>query len=66
MSAGGIRSRLKRLGLLDENGVVVEPAPPFVDGWSIEIRSNRVLDQSLVERLSLMLRGAVKVDKCQL
>ncbi len=28
-SAGGIRSRLGRLGLIDQNGDVVEPAPPF-------------------------------------
>jgi hypothetical protein len=28
-SAGGIRARLVRLGLVDENGVVVEPVPPF-------------------------------------
>jgi hypothetical protein len=28
-SVGGIRARLVRLGLIDENGVVVEPIPPF-------------------------------------
>jgi hypothetical protein len=28
-SAGGIRSRLGRLGLIDQNGEVVDPAPPF-------------------------------------
>ncbi len=28
-SAGGIRARLGRLGLIDENGEVVEPPPPF-------------------------------------
>jgi hypothetical protein len=28
-SAGGIRARLRRLGLIDENGEVVEPPPPF-------------------------------------
>jgi hypothetical protein len=29
-SVGGIRSRLVRLGLLDMDGQVVEPVPPFV------------------------------------
>src|SRR5439155_11860956 len=28
-SAGAIRARLRRLGLIDENGEVVEPPPPF-------------------------------------
>ena len=28
-SPGGIRARLRRLGLIDENGEVVEPPPPF-------------------------------------
>jgi hypothetical protein len=28
-SAGGIRARLVRLGVIDENGVVAEPIPPF-------------------------------------
>jgi hypothetical protein len=28
-SAGGIRARLSRLGLIDENGRTVEPLPPF-------------------------------------
>jgi len=28
-STGGIRARLRRLGLIDENGEVVEPPPPF-------------------------------------
>ena len=28
-SAGGIRARLSRLGLIDENGRMVEPLPPF-------------------------------------
>src|SRR5690348_11275153 len=28
-SAGGIRARLRRLGLIDENGETIEPPPPF-------------------------------------
>lgn len=76
---GGITSRLKRLGLIDRNGEIVDPPPPFdipepaksapamdlafavttVDGWQVEIRSNRTLERALIERLSLMLQGAV-------
>jgi hypothetical protein len=89
-SAGGIRARLRRLGLIDETGEVVEPPPPFAvperrrstategqetaegkqsmrlifaataaDGWRIEIKSNRQLNQSMVERLTLMLKGSI-------
>jgi Fe2+ transport system protein FeoA len=28
-SDGAIRSRLRRLGLVDENGLTIEPTPPF-------------------------------------
>ena len=76
---GGITSRLKRLGLIDRNGEIIDPPPPFdmpaparpraamdlafaattVDGWQVEIRSNRILERPLIERLSLMLQGAV-------
>lgn len=85
---GGIRSRLRLLGLIDRYGEIIDPAPPFAaqdrkravkaakdapppvphlprafsaltpDGWEVEIRSNRVLDQALAERLGWMLRGA--------
>jgi hypothetical protein len=89
-SAGGIHSRLRRLGLIDENGEVVEPPPSFAvperrrssaiagktaagsksimhlifaatlaDGWRIEIKSNRPLTKSMVERLTLMLQGGI-------
>jgi len=72
---GGITSRLKRLGLIDRNGEIVDPPPPFenrassmdlafavttADGWQVEIRSNRMLVRPLVERLNLMLQGAVE------
>jgi hypothetical protein len=89
-SAGGIRARLRRLGLITENGEVVQPPPPFApperrrtsamedqgatdnkrtmrrifavtaaDGWRIEIKSNRQLDKSMVERVTLMLQGGI-------
>ena len=80
-SNGGIASRLRRLGLIDRNGEIIDPPPPFdipipappksapamnlafaattVDGWQVEIRSNRTLERPLIERLSLMLQGAV-------
>lgn len=87
---GGITSRLKRLGLIDRHGEIIDPPPAFklperkrvtpaealralqsdtlldlafavttVDGWQVEIRSNRMLERPLIERLSLMLQGAV-------
>lgn len=70
---GGITSRLRRLGLIDRNGAIVDPPPPFdiapamdlafaaitVDGWQVEVRSNRTLERPLIERLNLMLQGAV-------
>jgi hypothetical protein len=92
-SAGGIRARLGRLGLIDPNGEVVQPTPPFavpgrrrtatagmpseieqdevqsvfgvrtVDGWIVEIKSNRPLSKPLVERLTLMLHGVVSEDE---
>lgn len=89
-SAGGIRARLLRLGLIDENGEIVELPPPFAvperrrsgavmgqgaadnkptmrrifavtaaDGWRIEIKSNRPLNKSMVERLALMLQRGI-------
>jgi hypothetical protein len=93
-SAGGIGARLRRLGLIGENGEVVEPPPPFAvperrrsrgmdghsagdnkqtirriftvttaDGWHIEIKSNRPLNKSMVERLTLMLQGGIPDDE---
>lgn len=89
---GGIRSRLRLLGLIDRYGEVIDPPPPFVrperkravpvkekalvaagglklafaattpDGWQIEIKSNRLLDRGLRERLDLMLQGALDTD----
>ena len=87
---GGITSRLKRLGLIDRHGEIVDPPPSFtvpqrrraapaerpesvkaapamdlafavttVDGWQVEIRSNRTLGRPLIERLTMMLQGAV-------
>src|SRR5438552_3982074 len=41
-SAGGIGARLRRLGLIDENGEVVEPAPPFAVP---ERRRSRAMDR---------------------
>ncbi len=88
-AAGGITSRLKRLGLLGRKGEIIDPPPPFtlpqrraaasvtpeavkkaaamdvafavtsVDGWKVEIRSNRTLEKPLIERLVVMLEGAV-------
>ncbi len=89
-AAGGITSRLKRLGLIGRNGEIIDPPPPFtlpqrrraaasetpevvkkagamdvafavtsVDGWKVEIRSNRTLAKPLIERLVVMLEGAV-------
>jgi len=96
-STGGIRSRLKRLCLIDEFGDAVKPPPPFVapdrrrplvaprsgaprfgvdeepitsgfsvrtgDGWVVEIRSNRLLSRSLVDRLTAMLHGTISEDQ---
>lgn len=31
-----------------------------VDGWQVEIRSNRTLARPMIERLTLMLQGAVE------
>lgn len=89
-SVGGIRARLQLLGMIDSNGVVISPTPPFIaiqrkvkggisvpkrarasrelraifaasteEGWQVEVRSNVRLDDEKIERLSLMLRGAV-------
>ena len=41
-STGGIRARLRRLGLIDENGEVIEPPPPFA--VPARRRSNAVED----------------------
>jgi len=85
---------LRLLGLIDGNGVVITPTPPFVairprlavdaavlsraaagnslhavfeaateEGWHVEVRSNLRLDDEKIDRLSLMLRGAVDHPK---
>lgn len=91
-SAGGIRSRLVRLGLIDQDGVTIEPAPAFLvikrkeaaasrtstdgtgddapsvfairtaDGWVVDLRSNRPLSRSVVERLTAMLLAVAPAD----
>jgi hypothetical protein len=92
-SAGGIRARLGRLGLIDEYGAVVTPAPSFVaqvrarpaapgasssaadegsvksvfairtvDGWVVDIKSNRPLSRPLVDRLTSMLHRVLEDD----
>lgn len=41
------------------SGLDLAFAVTTIDGWQVEIRSNRTLGHPLIERLNLMLQGAV-------